>query len=73
MQFGLPPKRIDLMTGVSGVPDFDEAWAERVVRPLASVTGVPFIGREHLVANKRASGRHKDLGNVEALESPELG
>lgn len=73
VQFGLPPKRIDLMTGVSGVDAFDEAWAARVVRPLATVPGVPFIGREHLLANKRASGRHKDLGDVDALESPEIG
>ena len=61
------------MTGVSGVDSFDAAWAARVVRPLASVPGVPFIGREHLVANKRAAGRRKDLGDVDALASPEIG
>ncbi len=30
-------------------------------------TPVPFIGRDQLISNKRASGRHKDLADVEAL------
>lgn len=29
VQFGLPPYRIDILTGVSGV-SFEEAWNERV-------------------------------------------
>jgi hypothetical protein len=28
---------------------------------------VPFLGREALIANKRASGRLKDLADIEAL------
>jgi hypothetical protein len=28
---------------------------------------VPFLGRAAFVANKRASGRHKDLGDIESL------
>ena len=72
-QFGLPPKRIDLMTGVSGVAAFEDAWTARVVRPLGPVPNVPFIGREHLLANKRASGRRKDLGDVDALNAPPIG
>lgn len=72
-QFGLPPRRIDVMTSVSGVASFEEAWAARVVRALGPVADVPFIGRAHLVANKLASGRRKDLADVEALDAPELG
>jgi hypothetical protein len=34
-----------------------------VVRDLA----IPFIGRRALVANKRATGRLKDLADLEAL------
>jgi hypothetical protein len=30
---------------------------------------VPFIGRNALLANKRAAGRAKDLADVEALEA----
>ena len=29
---------------------------------------VPLISREHLLRNKRAAGRHKDLDDVENLE-----
>jgi hypothetical protein len=29
---------------------------------------VPFLGREALIQNKRATGRRKDLGDLEALE-----
>jgi hypothetical protein len=65
VQIGVPPRRIDLLTGISGVT-FDEAWPERVV---ASVSGldVPFIGRQALLRNQRASGRAKDLADIEAL------
>lgn len=72
-QFGLPPKRVDVMTSVSGVASFGDAWAARVIRPLGPVPDVPFIGREHLIANKLASARYKDLADVESLESPEVG
>jgi hypothetical protein len=66
IQLGLPPRRIDLLTSISGVPDFAEAWAgrsEHLVRGRA----VPFLGRAELVRNKRAVGRRKDLGDLEAL------
>ena len=67
VQFGLPPRRIDLMTSVSGLASFEEAWAERVVQTVADLP-LPFIGREALARNKRASGRKKDLADLEALQ-----
>jgi hypothetical protein len=66
IQLGLPPNRIDLLTDISGVSDFDSAWAERVEHALGGQR-VPFIGRATLVRNKRASGRRKDLADLEAL------
>lgn len=66
IQFGLPPNRIDLLTAVTGVDDFDEAWAARTEHEVRSRT-VPFMGRETLLANKRATGRTKDLADLEAL------
>jgi hypothetical protein len=66
IQLGLPPNRIDLLTDISGVPDFATAWAERVEHPLGS-HAVPFIGRAALIRNKRESGRRKDLSDLEAL------
>jgi hypothetical protein len=68
-QLGLPPRRIDVLTAISGVA-FAEAWAAREER---EVEGMPlsFLGRAHLVANKRASGRPKDLRDLEMLDEAE--
>lgn len=65
-QIGLPPRRIDILTEISGV-DFDEAWSSHVTQLLAGVE-IPFLGREALLRNKRASGRAKDLSDVALLE-----
>src|SRR5690606_25001568 len=65
IQIGLPPRRIDILTDVTGV-DFERAWDERVVIELGGLA-VPFLGRETLIRNKRATGRLKDLADLEAL------
>ncbi len=64
-QFGLPPFRIDILTGLSGLT-FDEAWPNRIEADFDDVR-VPFLGRAELIRNKRASGRKKDLADVESL------
>ena len=70
VQIGLPPRRVDLLTGISGVADFDGAWAGRVEHEIQGCA-VPFLGRATLIANKRAAARLKDLADIEALgESP---
>lgn len=65
IQLGLPPRRIDLLTAISGV-EFEEAWEARVLRPIDS-RQVPFLSRDLLIANKRATGRTKDMADVETL------
>lgn len=65
--FGRPPVRVDILTDISGV-SFEEAWPNRAQGALAGVP-VSFIGREDLIKNKRASGRTKDLADVEAIEA----
>lgn len=65
-QIGLPPRRIDILTEISGLA-FEEAWRSRVLQIVGDVE-VPFLGRDALLKNKRASGRAKDLADVEALE-----
>lgn len=65
VQLGLPPYRIDILTGVSGLT-FAEAWEDRVEDRFEDVR-VPFIGRAALIRNKRASGRTKDVADLEAL------
>ena len=66
-QFGQPPGRVDVMTSIDGVT-FDQAWAARVQLPL---DGVPVwvVALEHLIANKRATGRPKDVVDADKLES----
>jgi len=66
IQLGLPPHRIDLLTSVSGLPDFTEAWANRVECDFEGVS-VAFLGRQELIRSKRAAGRLKDLSDLEAL------
>lgn len=65
IQIGLPPRRIDVLTDVTGLV-FDVAWGARVIHRIDALD-VPFLGREDLVRNKRATGRYKDLGDIEAL------
>ena len=65
MQIGLAPRRIDILTDVTGL-SFDQAWSSRIVHQVGMIA-VPFVGRDDLVRNKRASGRYKDLGDLEAL------
>ncbi len=64
-QMGLPPRRIDVLTRVSG-PSFDEIWASHIELDVAGHR-VPCIGRDAFIANKRASGRPKDLLDLELL------
>ena len=62
MQLGYPPYRIDLLTQISGV-DFDAAWTRHIEVVLGGVV-VPFIGRDDLIVNKRATGRPQDVADV---------
>jgi len=65
VRMGLPPMRIEITTGISGV-SFDECYPDRVVDTIDGVE-VSFISLHHLKANKKASGRHKDLSDLENL------
>jgi hypothetical protein len=69
IQLGQPPRRIDLLMGIDGV-DFEACFARR---ELIELDGLPlnFIGLEDFKANKRASGRHKDLADLDALDDKE--
>lgn len=64
-QIGLPPRRIDLITSIDGVA-FEDAWGGRVERMIGGVP-VPFIGLREFCRNKAASGRTKDLLDLELL------
>ena len=65
VQIGVPPRRIDILTAISGVT-FDEAHGGLVVHEVDGMP-IPFLGRDALVRNKKASGRAKDVADLEAL------
>ena len=64
-QMGLPPLRIDVLTELSGLT-FAEAWPTRTQAAFGPVIA-DVIGREAFIKNKRATGRARDLGDIEAL------
>jgi hypothetical protein len=65
VRMGVPPVRIGVITGASGV-DFAECYSRREV---IEIDGIPvnFISLGDLKDNKRASARHKDLEDLEHL------
>jgi hypothetical protein len=65
LRIGMPPFRIDILTDVSGVK-FETCYPQRISGKLSGVR-VDIIGLKHLKQNKRASGRLKDLLDLENL------
>lgn len=68
-QMGEPPRRIDLLTSITGI-DFHDAWVTRSVHRVGDLD-VPFLGRAALLDNKRATARPKALADVAVLERRE--
>lgn len=71
IQFGFPPNRIDLMNTITGV-SFSEAWRKKVEEILIyGEKRIPlnYIHLHHLIQNKRALGRHRDLEDLEYLQN----
>ena len=65
VRIGVPPMRLEIVTGISGV-DFAACYARRVTAIIDGVS-VSVIGLKDLRVNKKASGRHKDLDDLEHL------
>lgn len=65
-QIGVAPCRIDLITSLSGGIDFDQARQSQVICQFGEVA-LPVLSIRDLIANKRASGRPKDLEDVRIL------
>jgi len=65
LQLGYPPSRIDILTSISGV-NWKEV-TENTVSDNFMGQHVRYIGLDQFIKNKRASGRPKDLADIEAL------
>ena len=67
IQLGYPPLRIDLLTNIDGVT-FHTAWGNRV-RGKFGKQPVWYISKKDLIRNKKASGRIRDLLDLELIRS----
>jgi predicted nucleotidyltransferase len=65
VRMGVPPIRLEIFTAIPGV-DFVSCYQSRVLAEIDGVS-VHVISLEHLKANKKASGRSKDLADLENL------
>ena len=65
IRLGIPPVRIEISTTISGV-DFNECYTERIEGELDGEQ-VNLISLNHLKINKKASGRHQALADLETL------
>lgn len=65
IRMGEPPIRIEIVTSISGVT-FEDCYASRVIDELDGIP-VSLIGLADLKGNKKASGRFKDLDDLENL------
>jgi hypothetical protein len=70
IRMGVPPMRIEVLTKIDGV-SFPKCYA---AREIVTLDGMPvnLISLRHLRTNKRASGRHKDLDDLEHLPKQPL-
>ena len=66
VQLGVPPVRMDFITSLTGV-SWEDAAGGRVNGKYGEIS-VQYIGRDQLLTNKRATGRKRDLADVEMLE-----
>jgi predicted nucleotidyltransferase len=64
-RMGRPPIRLELLNEISGVT-FSECYPRRQRARLDGIR-VDIISRRHLIANKQAAGRPKDIDDLEHL------
>jgi hypothetical protein len=66
VMLGRPPSRVDFLTSITG-REFEDCWPRRQIIDMDGVP-LPVIALDDLLANKRATGRTKDLADVEEFE-----
>lgn len=65
VRMGVPPVRLEILSSIDGV-DFRDCYPRRATVEMDGVD-VDIISLADLKTNKRASGRHQDLNDLEKL------
>lgn len=65
VRMGIEPMKIEVVNFISGI-EFEEAYKNKVIGEIDN-TKINFISLEDLKLNKKASGRYKDLNDLENL------
>lgn len=65
VRMGVPPVRLEIFTSIPGV-DFEPCYRARVEGVMDGVK-VSLINLQNLKVNKKATGRHQDLDDLENL------
>jgi predicted nucleotidyltransferase len=65
VRMGIAPMRIEILNTISGVT-FEDCYREKIIEEIDGIK-VCIINLEFLKINKKASGRHKDLDDIENL------
>lgn len=65
IQLGAPPVRIDILTSITGV-DFYDSYKRKETTIINDVP-ISYICKEDFIKNKKASGRLKDLADIERI------
>ena len=66
-QIGVAPRRIDIITTISGV-GFDDAYQQGQIVEMEGLS-IPILSLGDLIKNKRATGRDKDRLDADVLEN----
>lgn len=66
IQFGIAPVRIDVITQIDGLEDFNQAWERRVDAAFGDVPA-HYISLDDLITAKEAAGRPQDLADLVVL------
>jgi uncharacterized nucleotidyltransferase DUF6036 len=66
IQLGVAPMRIDLVSAIPGLPDFETAWRNRVNGRFGSEAAC-YLGLDDLISAKTAADRPQDRADVRVL------
>ena len=66
-RMGRSPVQIDIINDASGI-NFEDCYKNRNIIKVDEID-ISVISKDDLIKNKRASGRHRDLADIESIEN----